>query len=190
MIFNSGIIPADMPNKSPLPTGISTTNSNQQRTSRAGGRARRWADDTMKRNYKRIAWAFLVLIAVLCAMIAWKAEDFSITIFERLWTHRLKAIQSPEEMPDLFKRHNAGDFFQKRYSGGEWLAGVSASSCGNGSLPDMLLIREGNGTMHKITNDHFCGRSGIHMAIPDLDSDSYSTAVNAISAKEKQKKIK
>ena len=32
-----------MPNKSPLPTGISTTNSNQQRASRAGGRARRWA---------------------------------------------------------------------------------------------------------------------------------------------------
>ena len=32
-----------MPNKSPLPTGISTTNSNQQRASRAGGRAPRWA---------------------------------------------------------------------------------------------------------------------------------------------------
>ena len=30
-----------MPNKSPLPTGISTTNSNQQRSSRAGGRAPR-----------------------------------------------------------------------------------------------------------------------------------------------------
>jgi hypothetical protein len=144
----------------------------------------------MKRNYKRIAWALVVLIAILCVGIASKAEDFSIAIFERVWTHRLKAIQSPEEMPELFKRHDAGDCFQKRYSSGEWLVGVSASSCGNGFLPDMLLIREGNGTMHKITAEHFCGRSGIHMAIPELDSESYSTAMNAISAIENRKKTK
>lgn len=141
----------------------------------------------MKRNYKRIAWAFLVLIAILCSVIASQAESFSITVFERLWTYRLKAIQTPEEMPELFKRHDAGDYFQKRYSSGEWLVGVSASSCGNGFLPDMLLIREGNGTMHKITNRHYCGRNGIIMEIPELDSESFLVAVSAISANERKK---
>lgn len=144
----------------------------------------------MKKSHKRVAWAIVVLMTVLCVVLATQAEYFSITIFERLWTHRLKAIQAPEKMDDLFKRHGAGDFFQKRYSDGRWLVGVSASSCGNGFLPDMLLIKESDGTMHKIIDDHFCGRGGIHMAIPELDSESYSTAVNAIAAKEQRENKK
>ena len=144
----------------------------------------------MTRNRKRVAWAIIVLATVLSALVAWQAEYFSITIFERRWTQRLEAIHSPEEMPELFKRHEVGDYFVKRYPDGEWLIGVSASSCGNGLLPDLLLIRESNGTIHRIPDDHMCGRGGIQMAIPELASESYEAAVNAIVTRETLKRKK
>ena len=139
----------------------------------------------MKRIHKRVAWAAVVLIALVCAMLAFQAEYFSVAVFEWKWTQRLKALQAPEEIQGLFKHHGAGDYFQKTYPTGEWLVGVSASSCGNGRLIDLLLIKDCHGGLHKITDVHFCGRNGIVMAIPELESDSYQTAVNAISAKER-----
>jgi len=137
---------------------------------------------------KRILGSVMVLIAILSALIVSQGEHFSITIFERRWTHRLKTIQTPEEMAEMFRRHEAGDYFQKRYSDDEWLVGVSTSSCGNGLLPDMLLIRDNNGAIHKVTDDHMCGKGGILMAIPELDSNSYQVALSAIAARNKRHK--
>ena len=58
-----------MPNKSPLPTGISTPNSNQQRSSRAGGRAPRWANlnTSMQIISRRKGFPVIGALAILVA---------------------------------------------------------------------------------------------------------------------------
>jgi hypothetical protein len=103
-------------------------------------------------------------------------------VFEDRWRKRLRTLHGPEEVEVLFKRHGAGDCFQRTYASGEWLACVSAASCGNGMLPDLLLIRERDGTLHRIDDEHCCGRGGILHAIPQLATGSYEDALAAIRA--------
>ena len=107
----------------------------------------------------------LVLLFVVANTIS---ESFSIRTFERNWTRRLAALAHPEELNALAEQHGPGDHFVNVHSSGTRIAAVSASSCGNGHLPDLVLIRDSLGNMYKIEDEYCCGRGGIAMGISEV----------------------
>lgn len=123
------------------------------------------------------------IAAVVCMHLF--SERYSMRAFERHWTLRLKNLRDPRDVVALAKCYHAGDYYFKTYTNGQWLAGVSASCCGNGTLPsDMLLIRDATGKLYKVTRDHFCGHNGISVAIPELEGDSFDLAAKALEVHE------